>query len=72
MRHRGPLKLEPGVVWRDDDGWRFACPHGCPTTGDAFRTPTDAAHAFFAHWERERANELAQLARAQNAAEKSA
>lgn len=67
LRHRGRLTLTPGMVWRDDDGWRFACPHGCAAARrEVYASPKEAAHALAAHWERERERELARLARAQD------
>ncbi|MBV8256470.1 MAG: hypothetical protein JOZ56_08415 [Actinobacteria bacterium] len=63
LRHKGPLQLGPGVVWREGRGWRYACPLGCATPpGEVFATASEAGAAARAHWESERDRELAEIA----------
>lgn len=69
LRHAGPLALGPGVVWRDERGWRFACPLGCYTErGAMFESAGDARAAAETHWIQERERELAEIAKSAFAA----
>ena len=64
LRHKGPLQLAPGVVWKDDGGWRYACPLGCANAaGQLFATAAAARTAALAHWDEQRERELAEIAR---------
>ena len=63
LRHKGPLQLGPSVVWKDERGWRYACPLGCATVPDElFETAAEAGAAARAHWQEERDRELAEIA----------
>jgi hypothetical protein len=69
LRHGGKPELGPGVVWRQDGGWRFACPLGCAVTrGEIFGSAAEAARAFVAHWAHEQDAELTSIARSHGGA----